>query len=489
MTEIAHHCPNTPVVLVATKTDLRHDTATINRLAERGQSILTTEQIEAAARELGVPFVETSARHMTGLTKWIEMGIDAAVSPTSIFSKSKKSSKFRLFGSSKSSEPKKELRAPELPPPKNHAPNIQIDTSTYADGLASLVMNEQFSDMDLVHEEIIIPGHRIVLAASSPLFEKILVDDQHDQSVNYGEFVQFTKIERDGRVRVTINHEMIDKECFDRVIDFLYTGCPNIEPNAKLEKLEEAAVLFNLTELSSYIENIKQKDPELNPSISTYLNDELAKKIMEKFFNKELFSDVTFSIEEKTFFGHKAMLCCNSPVMATMMNSKFIESSSNVVEIADYDYASYVAFLEYLYTAHVPLTDETAVPILTICNQYSLPRPITLCELYISKIIEKATTEGIEKAEIDIISLLLVSQDHNALKLAEFCKHFICTNFQPMKKRPEFESLGEENLKYVTENQWPPLSYWNELAEYEKAIGISGVGTETVNNNKKCCIM
>lgn len=88
--------------------------------------------------------------------------------------------------------------------------------------------------------------------------------------------------------------------------------------------------------------------------------------------------------------------------------------------------------------------------ILVLSNEYCLDRLITLCELYISKEIDRHIANGIEKADINIVGLLLDAQQHNAPQLAKFLLHFISTNYQPMTKRKEFSDLGEENIKYVT---------------------------------------
>lgn len=69
-----------------------------------------------------------------------------------------------------------------------------------------------------------------------------------------------------------------------------------------------------------------------------------------------------------------------------------------------------------------------------------------------------------------MIGLLHLAQRHHAPQLANFCLHFISSNYQPMKKRAEFKTLTEENLKYVEENQWPPISYLKELEIYEKSL-------------------
>ena len=72
---------------------------------------------------------------------------------------------------------------------------------------------------------------------------------------------------------------------------------------------------------------------------------------------------------------------------------------------------------------------------------------------------------------------------HNSRQLSEWCLHFISTNFTAFFKRSDFKLLQDENLRYVREHQWPPVSYLQELEQYEKTI------TETQKKEGKCCIM
>ena len=67
---------------------------------------------------------------------------------------------------------------------------------------------------------------------------------------------------------------------------------------------------------------------------------------------------------------------------------------------------TFLAFLEYLYTDHSPIEDSDSVGILELANQYVMPRLTALCELYISKHVEQATSESIAKADVDIIGIL-----------------------------------------------------------------------------------
>jgi GTPase SAR1 family protein len=50
--EVSHHCPNTPLLLVGTKLDLREDTETINRLREKNLAPISYEQGMAKQKEI-----------------------------------------------------------------------------------------------------------------------------------------------------------------------------------------------------------------------------------------------------------------------------------------------------------------------------------------------------------------------------------------------------------------------------------------------------
>ncbi|KYQ89223.1 hypothetical protein DLAC_09875 [Tieghemostelium lacteum] len=129
-----------------------------------------------------------------------------------------------------------------------------------------------------------------------------------------------------------------------------------------------------------------------------------------------------------------------------------------------------MALFEYLYTAHAPIEDGDSVGILVLANRFGIGRLVSLCELYISKEIEKATTIGIFRSELDIIGLLICAQNHNASQLVKFCMHFIASNYQPMKKRKEFTQLDRETVTELEKNQWPPLSYLRALEDYEREL-------------------
>mmetsp|Transcript_6023 Transcript_6023/g.8352 ORF Transcript_6023/g.8352 Transcript_6023/m.8352 type:complete len:192 (+) Transcript_6023:29-604(+) len=80
--EIQHHCPGTPVILVGTKSDLRTDSAQIEKLRSKGHELVTREQGEAMAKEVGAAkYMECSALTQDGLKNVFDAAIKAAKEP------------------------------------------------------------------------------------------------------------------------------------------------------------------------------------------------------------------------------------------------------------------------------------------------------------------------------------------------------------------------------------------------------------------------
>ena len=59
--------------------------------------------------------------------------------------------------------------------------------------------------------------------------------------------------------------------------------------------------------------------------------------------------------------------------------------------------------LEYLYTDHSPIEETDSIGIMVLANQYVVPRLMSLCELYVTKQVDKACAKSIADADIDII--------------------------------------------------------------------------------------
>jgi len=65
--EVAHFCEGTPLILVATKTDLRRDDNTRRMLGAQGQKPVTPEQGAEVAQEISAKYIECSAKTGNGV--------------------------------------------------------------------------------------------------------------------------------------------------------------------------------------------------------------------------------------------------------------------------------------------------------------------------------------------------------------------------------------------------------------------------------------
>jgi len=91
--EVRHHCPNTPIILVGTKLDLRSDRATLDKLQEKRLSPIKFEQGLALAKEIdAVKYLECSAFTQNGLRIVFDETIRAVLYPQV---KTKKKNKHR----------------------------------------------------------------------------------------------------------------------------------------------------------------------------------------------------------------------------------------------------------------------------------------------------------------------------------------------------------------------------------------------------------
>lgn len=84
-------CPNTPLILVGTKLDLREDRETIDRLREKNMAPITYEQGMAKAKSINaVKYLECSALTQKGLKMVFDEAIRAVIIP--VVKKQKKGS-------------------------------------------------------------------------------------------------------------------------------------------------------------------------------------------------------------------------------------------------------------------------------------------------------------------------------------------------------------------------------------------------------------
>jgi len=84
-TEVAHHCPGVPIILVGTKLDLRDDPDTKQKLHERRLAPITYMQGCQMAKEIkAIQYLECSALTQVGLKKVFDEAIRVVLCPPQV---------------------------------------------------------------------------------------------------------------------------------------------------------------------------------------------------------------------------------------------------------------------------------------------------------------------------------------------------------------------------------------------------------------------
>jgi len=77
--EVAHFCEGTPLILVATKTDLRRDDTTKRMLSAQGQTTVSPDQGAAVAKEIGAKYAECSAKTGSGVHEVFNLALSQSM--------------------------------------------------------------------------------------------------------------------------------------------------------------------------------------------------------------------------------------------------------------------------------------------------------------------------------------------------------------------------------------------------------------------------
>lgn len=80
--EVTHHCPNTPILLVGTKKDLRNDPEIQKKLKEQNLTPITQQQGVALARQIqAIKYLECSALNQDGIKEVFSEAVRAFLNP------------------------------------------------------------------------------------------------------------------------------------------------------------------------------------------------------------------------------------------------------------------------------------------------------------------------------------------------------------------------------------------------------------------------
>ncbi|XP_011300320.1 rho-related BTB domain-containing protein 1 isoform X2 [Fopius arisanus] len=172
--EIRRFCPQTPVLLVGCKNDLRYmyrDETYLSYFRDRSPFVRATrksdlvmpDQARAVARELGVHYYEASVFTYYGVNEVFENSIRAALI-------ARRQQRFWMTNLKRVQRPL--LQAPFCPP-KPIPPEVCLAASTYEENMKALWIRPVHTDVTLIAGSMNFAAHRCLLAAASPAFHRL----------------------------------------------------------------------------------------------------------------------------------------------------------------------------------------------------------------------------------------------------------------------------------------------------------------------------
>ncbi|XP_065222725.1 speckle-type POZ protein-like [Planococcus citri] len=149
----------------------------------------------------------------------------------------------------------------------------------------------------------------------------------------------------------------------------------------------------------------------------------------EKILNDEYFSDVTISVGDKNYPGHKAILSARSPVFNSMFRNDMQENNKSRIVIADIDQKTFQEMMRYIYTGKVENIEESAFELLPFADKYDLKELRIMCE---NVLCQKLSTDNVAR-------ILILADMHHAEDLKARTLRFIKVNHSKCKDFKETE--------------------------------------------------
>uniref|UniRef100_A0A8C9PCG1 Rho-related BTB domain-containing protein 2 n=1 Tax=Spermophilus dauricus TaxID=99837 RepID=A0A8C9PCG1_SPEDA len=489
--EIKHFCPRAPVILVGCQLDLRYaDLEAVNRARRplarpiKPNEILPPEKGREVAKELGIPYYETSVVAQFGIKDVFDNAIRAAlISRRHLQFWSTSSSKFYDLFLMDLSEG--ELGGPSGPGgarPEDHRghPDQHHHHHHHHHGRDFLLRAASFDVCESVDEAggsgpaglrastsdgILrgngtgyLPGRGRVLSSWSRAFVSIQEEMAEDPLTYKSRLMVVVKMDNS-----------IQPGPFRAVLKYLYTGELG-ENERDLMHIAHIAELLEVFDLRMMVANILNNEAFMNQEITKAFHVRRTNRIKE-CLAKGTFSDVTFILDDGTISAHKPLLISSCDWMAAMFGGPFVESSTREVVFPYTSKSCMRAVLEYLYTGMFTSSpDLDDMKLIILANRLCLPHLVALTEQYTVTGLMEATQMMVD-IDGDVLVFLELAQFHCAYQLADWCLHHICTNYNNVcRKFPrDMKAMSPENQEYFEKHRWPPVWYLKEEDHYQRA--------------------
>ncbi|KAL6445575.1 hypothetical protein ACFW04_000840 [Cataglyphis niger] len=531
--EIRRFCPQTPVLLVGCKNDLRYmyrDETYLSYFRDRSPFVRATrksdlvmpDQARAVARELGVCYYETSVFTYYGVNEVFENSIRAALI-------ARRQQRFWMTNLKRVQRPL--LQAPFCPP-KPVPPEVCLAASTYEENMKSLWTRPVHTDVTLIAGNCTFLAHRCLLAAASPAFHRLFsMELSHEltprssseSSMVYASSIRvWEQLKRRSSFQVLptvdnqrktngatreLNHpafqniricltenangvqqpmtvvtlsKIITPQAMQQCLQFIYTGSLDkryhdlqTAPIGLLLEIRQAAEFLELPQLLMVLGSIQTREQFVNSDLNNRYKQVVRQRLEDICLEQGLFADVMFELDDGSVPAHKAILTARCDVMKAMFSGDFRESSAKVIVFPGVREYTFHKLLCYLYTDEVPaISSARCLNLLELANRLCLQRLVNLVESRVIEDLDRLSQNEGNDAVENCLRLLEPCKLHNADQLADWCMNHLCVNYNKLCKMSprSVRLLHPENQEYLNEHRWPPVWYLKDYDYYQKCL-------------------
>ncbi|NXS67073.1 RHBT2 protein, partial [Pandion haliaetus] len=314
--EIKHFCPRTPIVLVGCQLDLRYaDLEAVNRARRplskpiKPTDILPPERGHEVAKELGVPYYETSVVAQFGIKDVFDNAIRAAlISRRHLQFWNRSWGPAALFCTPLCADVVFQLQGGQ----RVFAHRVYLATSCSKFYDLFTLEGPRGGAKEPAGRTKSLDGERGALAegARAPLRTWELVADP--------------VAGREKRMAVVCMDGRVQAEPFRAVLEYLYTGRLD-QARGDLMQVATIAELLEVFDLRMMVANVLNKESFMNQEITKAFHVRRANRIKE-CLGKGVFADVVFRVDDGAVPAHKPLLIAGCDWMMAMFRGAFRES-------------------------------------------------------------------------------------------------------------------------------------------------------------------
>ncbi|XP_050739123.1 RCC1 and BTB domain-containing protein 1-like isoform X1 [Eriocheir sinensis] len=171
-------------------------------------------------------------------------------------------------------------------------------------------------------------------------------------------------------------------------------------------------------------------------NVTAFTRSSLA-QAMSLALDDEETADVVFVVDDRRIRVHRAVLKIRCQYFRNMFQEHWKENNLEEVEVKDYSFVVFRAFLQYIYTDTVIVSPEDAIGLLDLANAY--------CEEALKRHCERIIRHGITTENAAM--LYAVAIKYEATELEEFCFRFALNHMTEVAQTEAFMALDELTVK------------------------------------------